>query len=83
MLQKFRKFLNDTSGAVTVDWVVLTAAVVGLNVVMIINIIEDGLEVNGQLIGEAIGDAEEFISDPASSIIELNEEEAGGTGPST
>ncbi|MGR3501700.1 Flp family type IVb pilin [Pseudaestuariivita sp.] len=25
-----KKFLNDESGAVTVDWVVLTAAVVGL-----------------------------------------------------
>lgn len=26
----FNKFLKDESGAVTVDWVVLTAAVVGL-----------------------------------------------------
>jgi Flp pilus assembly pilin Flp len=28
----FRKFRNDEEGAVTVDWVVLTAAVVGLGV---------------------------------------------------
>ena len=27
---KIRAFWNDTSGAVTVDWVVLTAALVGL-----------------------------------------------------
>ncbi len=26
------KFLNDENGAVTVDWVVLTAAIVGLSV---------------------------------------------------
>ncbi len=25
-----KKFISDTSGAITVDWVVLTAAVVGL-----------------------------------------------------
>lgn len=31
MLKKFR---NDESGAVTVDWVVLTAAIVGLGIVV-------------------------------------------------
>ena len=29
---KFKQFCHDESGAVTVDWVVLTAAVVGLAV---------------------------------------------------
>jgi hypothetical protein len=29
-MTKFSAFLNDETGAVTVDWVVLTAAVVGL-----------------------------------------------------
>ena len=29
-MTKFTAFLNDETGAVTVDWVVLTAAVVGL-----------------------------------------------------
>ncbi|MEI4472527.1 Flp family type IVb pilin [Frigidibacter sp. MR17.24] len=28
----FKKFRNDEDGAVTVDWVVLTAAVVGLGI---------------------------------------------------
>lgn len=31
-MKLFNAFLNDESGAVTVDWVVLTAAVVGLAV---------------------------------------------------
>ncbi|MCE8440683.1 Flp family type IVb pilin [Rhodovulum sulfidophilum] len=26
---RLRRFLNDTSGAVTVDWIVLTAAIIG------------------------------------------------------
>ena len=30
MLGKIRRFRKDTSGAVTVDWVVITAAIVGL-----------------------------------------------------
>ncbi len=29
----FKRFKNDESGAVTVDWVVLTAAIVGLGMV--------------------------------------------------
>lgn len=33
MIKLFKKFRNDESGAVTVDWVVLTAAVVGLGTV--------------------------------------------------
>lgn len=31
----FKKFHNDESGAVTVDWVVLTAAIVGLGIVVL------------------------------------------------
>ena len=33
-MSKFSAFLNDETGAVTVDWVVLTAAVVGLGLVI-------------------------------------------------
>ncbi|PTE20106.1 pilus assembly protein [Cereibacter changlensis JA139] len=35
LLNIFKKFHNDESGAVTVDWVVLTAAIVGLGIVVI------------------------------------------------
>eukprot|EP01036_Dinobryon_divergens_P060529 gene60529-biopygen50371 len=33
MLKLFKSFKNDESGAVTVDWVVLTGAVVGLGII--------------------------------------------------
>ncbi len=33
-MTNFSAFLNDETGAVTVDWVVLTAAVVGLGLVV-------------------------------------------------
>jgi hypothetical protein len=34
LLNIFKSFKNDEAGAVTVDWVVLTAAVVGLGAVI-------------------------------------------------
>lgn len=34
LLNIFKSFKNDESGAVTVDWVVLTAAIVGLGIVV-------------------------------------------------
>ena len=38
MRQTFKLFGQDETGAVTVDWVVLTAAVVGLGMVVLIPI---------------------------------------------
>ena len=35
LLNLFKSFKNDESGAVTVDWVVLTAALVGLGMAVI------------------------------------------------
>ena len=34
LLNIFKSFKNDESGAVTVDWVVLTGAVVGLGIIL-------------------------------------------------
>jgi Flp pilus assembly pilin Flp len=50
----FRFFLRDEHGAVTVDWVVLTAGVVGLAVGVIL-IMNDGPMNVGTAIGGAIG----------------------------
>ena len=44
-----RSFKDDEAGAVTVDWVVLTAAVVGLGIV-VMNTIGAGIESLGQKI---------------------------------
>ena len=35
MMKFFNKFRNDEAGAVTVDWVVLTAAIVGLGIAIL------------------------------------------------
>ena len=41
-MKLFTKFANDESGAVTVDWVVLTAAIVGI-AIAVIALISDGI----------------------------------------
>jgi Flp pilus assembly pilin Flp len=43
LLNIFKSFKNDESGAVTVDWVVLTAAIVGLGMV-VMTTVGDGIE---------------------------------------
>jgi len=38
MMKLFKNFRNDESGAVTVDWVVLTAAIVGLGIAVLTSV---------------------------------------------
>jgi Flp pilus assembly pilin Flp len=42
-LSKLNTFLSDESGAVTVDWVVLTAAIVGLGLA-VMSVVSGGVE---------------------------------------
>ena len=37
-MTNLKTFLNDESGAVTVDWVVLTAAIVGLGIAVLTSV---------------------------------------------
>lgn len=43
MLNSINTFINDESGAVTVDWVVLTAALVGLGLA-VMSVVSGGIE---------------------------------------
>lgn len=51
----FRCFRTDESGAVTVDWVVLTAAIVGLGLI-VVTTVGDAISNNSSSVGVAIGD---------------------------
>ena len=53
--QFFRRFHRDESGAVTVDWVVLTAAIVGLGIV-VVGTVGNGISNNSNSVGTMIGD---------------------------
>ena len=50
MIQSMKNFAADESGAVTVDWVVLTAAVVGLGLA-VIAVIREPLSTESNKVG--------------------------------
>ena len=45
MFERLKRLQKCEDGAVTADWVVLTAAIMGLNIFAIIQFIEGGLEI--------------------------------------
>ena len=61
-LSKFNAFLSDESGAVTVDWVVLTAAIVGLGLA-VMSVVSGGVENLSGDISTALTDTDP-LSDP-------------------
>ena len=58
MTNFFKRFAQDESGAVTVDWVVLTAAIVGLGIaissVIFTNVKEIGNDIDSNLAGVTV-----------------------------
>ena len=54
MLNLVKNFAKDESGAVTVDWVVLTAAIVGLGI-LVIQAVTPGVRELGAKISEEVG----------------------------
>lgn len=65
MTIKIKSFCVDESGAVTVDWVVLTAAVVGLALAAFASI-----QQGSQSVGNNVG---EFLTDtPIETIMDLD-----------
>lgn len=65
-MTKFSAFLNDETGAVTVDWVVLTAAVVGLGLV-VFNFIRPAVSDLASDIGDEIDRAGSCMGSPTAT----------------
>ena len=49
MIKTVKEFLNNEDGAVTVDWVVLTASIVGLGIAVVGIMAEGTLTASGSL----------------------------------
>jgi len=65
MIKSFRAFPKEEDGAVTVDWVVLTAAVCGLAIAAFASI-QQGSQSVGTHVNEYLVDADiETIADPS------------------
>lgn len=55
MLEAAKRFVAREDGAVTVDWVVLTAAVLGIQIIVLIATMEDSMvEVSGNIGNEVL-----------------------------
>ncbi len=61
MFNMIKNFAADESGAVTVDWVVLTAAVVGMGLGVLM-IVEDGINQLGTDIQASLDTAHQFAA---------------------
>ena len=57
MINNINTFINDESGAVTVDWVVLTAALVGLGLA-VMSVVSGGIENLSTDIGQSLTDTD-------------------------
>jgi Flp pilus assembly pilin Flp len=64
-MTNFSAFLKDETGAVTVDWVVLTAAVVGLGL-LIFTLIRPAVSSLSQSIADEMEDAQNCMANPDS-----------------
>jgi Flp pilus assembly pilin Flp len=57
MLKLASRFAKDDDGAVTVDWVLLTAGVVAFNIAVVVALIEDGITQNANYVNDKIDEA--------------------------
>jgi Flp pilus assembly pilin Flp len=56
----FKRFAADDSGAVTVDWVVLTAAIVSMVFAVFTIITRESVSVGGRVVSETLVDAANY-----------------------
>ena len=66
LIETFKNFAKNESGAVTVDWVVLTAAIVGLGIAVVASVrggvISLGDEIGDSLTAGSVADIPEFTN---------------------
>jgi len=61
MLEAAKRFVASDDGAVTVDWVVLTAAVLGIQIVILVGFLEDSMvDVSGS-IGDKVSEYGDYL----------------------
>lgn len=72
------RFARDEDGAVTVDWVVLTAAIVGLTVVLFTVVTPGSFDAATGLIGDTMVAASEYARETESVEIPAPDGGEGG-----
>lgn len=63
MKSKLKSFLASEDGAVTVDWVVLTALVVGVQILILLTPMRNALVSNSEAIGDVVAEYQVFLEE--------------------
>jgi Flp pilus assembly pilin Flp len=77
-MEMIKNFANSESGAVTVDWVVLTAAIVGLGLA-VMAVVSGGIEELSNNIGQSLADTDP-LEDPFVNNTEFTAGGGAGAG---
>ena len=64
----FTKFLRDESGAVTIDWVALTAGILLLGIVLVYSIFNNGVATLSSTINSQLSAAGSYTTAPSTPI---------------
>jgi len=64
----FTKFLRDETGAVTIDWVALTAGILLLGIVLVYGIFTGGVSGLASVINSSLNEAGSTVTLPTSAI---------------
>jgi Flp pilus assembly pilin Flp len=75
-MEMIKNFANSESGAVTVDWVVLTAAIVGLGLA-VMAVVSGGIEELSNNIGQSLADTDP-LENPFNGNQVFTQSEGGG-----
>ena len=76
ILNKIRSFAQDKSGAVTVDWVALTAAIVVIGIGLVYAIFGDG---NGNGVGGLVTSLTTSLGEAAGDVAQVQADNITGT----
>ena len=67
-MTSFGSFLSDESGAVTVDWVALTAGLLLLGIVLVLAIYNNGVASSSSTINAQLSDTGSVVTTPTTPI---------------
>jgi Flp pilus assembly pilin Flp len=63
MLKAIKRFATAEDGAITVDWVVLTAAILGIQIVILVGVMEESMVEVSEKIGDKVSEAGNYLND--------------------
>lgn len=67
-MTKFAEFIRDDAGAVTIDWVALTAGILLLGIAVVYGLFDGGVTTLTESVNEALGNAAENVGEVGEGL---------------